>query len=128
VSIILQKEDNSTYWTHVGEPDVTFFLSGWSADFADPSEVLDFLFAHGRDDTKYDNLEVDALLDQARATSDPDARNAIYLKAHELIMADAPWIVSGYSKISYLLKPNITDFQVSAAGTYRTPLKYVKKQ
>lgn len=128
VSIILQKEDNSTYWTHVGEPDVTFFLSGWSADFADPSEVLDFLFAHGRDDTKYDNLEVDALLDQARATSDPDARNAIYLKAHELIMADAPWIVSGYSKISYLLKPNITDFQVSAPGTYRTPLKYVKKQ
>ncbi len=128
VSIILQKEDNSTYWTHVGEPDVVFFLSGWSADFADPSEVLDFLFAHARDDTKYDNPEVNALLDQARATSDPDARNAIYLQAHELIMADAPWIVSGYSKISYLLKPNITDFQVSAAGTYRTPLKYVKKQ
>lgn len=128
VTVVLQKEDNSTYWTHVGEPDVSFFLSGWSADFEDPSEVLDFLFAHGRDDTKYDNAEVNALLDQARAESDPAARNAIYLQAHELIMADAPWIVSGYSKISYLLKPNITDFQVSAAGTYRTPLKYVKKQ
>lgn len=128
VTIVLQKEDNSTYWTHVGEPDVVFFLSGWSADFADPSEVLDFLFAHGRDDTEYDNPEVDALLDQARATSDPDERNAIYLKAHELIMADAPWIVSGYSKIAYLLKPNVEDFQVSAAGTYRTPLKYVEKK
>ncbi len=128
VTIVLQKEDNSTYWTHVGEPDVKLFLSGWSADFPDPSEVLDFLFAHGRDDTKYDNLEVDGLLDEARAESDPATRNAIYLKAHELIMADAPWIVSGYSKISYLLKPNIADFQVSAAGTYITPLKYVKKQ
>lgn len=128
VSIVLQKEDSSTYWTHVGEPDVKLFLSGWSADFADPSEVLDFLFAHARDDTKYDNPEVDRLLDQARATSDVDARNAIYLKAHQMIMADAPWIVGGYSKIAYLLKPNVQDFYVSSAGTYRTPLKYVKLQ
>lgn len=128
VVIELQKEDNSTYWSHIGEPDVKLFLSGWSADFADPSEVLDFLFAHARDDTKYDNPEVNALLDQARATSDADARNAIYRQAHEIIMADAPWIVSGYSKISYLLKPNVQDFYVSAAGTYRTPLKYVELQ
>jgi len=126
VQIVLQKEDTSTYWTHIGEPDVKLFLSGWSADLADASEVLDFLFAHGRDDTHYDNPEVNALLDQARATADPDERNAIYRQAHELIMADAPWIPSGYSKISYLLRPGVEDFQVSAAGTYRTPLKYVR--
>ncbi|HLR47055.1 MAG TPA: hypothetical protein VK092_07840, partial [Deinococcales bacterium] len=108
-----------------GEPDVQLFLSGWSADFDDPSEVLDYLFAEGRDDTEYDNEEVNELLNQARATSDPDERNDIYLEAHELIMADAPWIVSGYSKVAYLLKPHVNDFLVSAAGTYRAPLKYV---
>lgn len=126
VTIVLQKEDTSTYWTHVGEPDVKLFLSGWSADLADASEVFDFLFAHGRDDTHYDNPEVNALLDQARATADPDERNAIYRQVHEIVMADAPWIPSGYSKISYLLRPGIEDFQVSAAGTYRSPLKYVR--
>lgn len=125
VAIDLQSEDGTTYWTHVGEPDVKLFLSGWSADFDDPSEVLDYLFAHGRDDTHYDNPVVNDLLDQARATSDVDARNAVYLEAHETIMADAPWIVSGYSKVQYLLKPNVGNFLVSAAGTYRTPLKYV---
>lgn len=126
VTIELQSEDTSTYWTHIGEPDVKLFLSGWSADLADASEVFDYLFAHGRDDTHYDNPEVNALLDQARATADPDERNAIYREVHEIIMADAPWIPSGYSKISYLLQPGIEDFQVSAAGTYRTPLKYVR--
>lgn len=125
VTILLQKEDNSTYWSHIGEPEVQLFLSGWSADFADPSEVLDYLFAHGRDDTEYDNPDVNALLDLARATSDADERTGIYREAHELIMADAPWIVSGYSKIAYLLKPNVKGLQVSAAGTYRAPLKYV---
>jgi len=69
---------------------------------------------------------VNALLDQARATADPDERNAIYRQVHEIVMADAPWIPSGYSKISYLLRPGIEDFQVSAAGTYRSPLKYVR--
>ncbi len=125
VTIELQSEDTSTYWTHVGEPDVKLFLSGWSADLADASEVLDYLFYGARDDTHYDNPEVNALLDQARATADVDERTAIYRQAHELIMADAPWIPSGYSKISYLLRPGVENFQVSAAGTYRTPLKYV---
>lgn len=125
VTIDLQKEDNSSYWGHVGEPDVKLFLSGWSADFADPSEIFDFLFAEGRDDTKYDNPEVNALLKEATATSDEAARNAIYKQVHELIMADAPWIVSSYSKVSFLQKPAVEDFLVSPAGTYRAPLKYV---
>ena len=125
VTIDLQKEDNSSYWGHIGEPDVKLFLSGWSADFADPSEIFNFLFAEGRDDTQYDNPEVNALLEQATATTDESERNAIYKQVHELIMADAPWIVSAYSKVSYLQKPSVTNFIVSPAGTYRAPLKYV---
>lgn len=125
VDIILQKEDNTTYWTHIGEEDVDLFLSGWSADYADPSEVFDYLFADGRDDTAYNNPTVNDLLAQARATSDDAEREAIYLEAHEIIMADAPWVVSGYSIISYLTKPYVNDYIVSAAGTYRAPLKLV---
>ena len=126
VQLELQKEDNSTYWGHIGEDDVAMFLSGWSSDFADPSEVFNFLFAEGRDDTKYDNPEVNRLLQEATATSDPDERNAIYRQVHEIIMADAPWIVSSYSIIAYLQKPYVENFLVSPAGTYIAPLKYVE--
>lgn len=125
VEIELQSEDNSTYWSHIGEPEVKLFLSGWSADFADPSEIFDYLFMEGRDDTEYDNPEVNALLNEARATPDDEAREALYREAHEIILEDAPWIPSGYSKISYLVKPQVEGFTVSPAGTYRVPLKYV---
>lgn len=125
VTIELHKEDDTSYWSHIGEDDVNLFLSGWSADLTDPSEVFDFLFANGRDDTGYDNPEVNALLREATATADDSARTAIYLQVHEIIMADAPWIVSGYSKTSYLVQPYVQDLRVSPAGTYRAPLKYV---
>ncbi len=125
VTINLQKEDSATYWDHIGQDDVQLFLSGWSSDFADPSEVFNFLFAEGRDDTHYNNPKVNKMLQEATALTDDDARNAVYKEVHEIVMADAPWIVSGYSKISYLQKPYVKDFIVSPAGTYRTPLKYV---
>ena len=126
VQIELQKEDSATYWSHIGEDDVQLFLSGWSSDFADPSEVFDFLFAEGRDDTHYDNPEVNKLLREATALTDEAARNDVYRQVHEIIMADAPWIVSSYSKVIYLQKPYVKNFIVSPAGTYRTPLKYVE--
>lgn len=126
VEIELSKEDSATYWGHIGEEDVNLFLSGWSADFADPSEVFDFLFAEGRDDTHYDNPEVNRLLREASATADDDERNRTYEEVHRLIMEDAPWIVSGYSIIQYLQKPYVENFVVSPAGTYRAPLKLVE--
>lgn len=126
VEIRLQKEDNSTYWSHIGEDEVKLFLSGWSADFLDPSEVFDFLFMNGRDDTKYDNPQVNELLRRATATPDDEERNEIYREVHDIIMEDAPWIVSAYTKVQYLQKPYVDGFVVSPAGTYRAPLKLVE--
>ncbi|WP_324716313.1 ABC transporter substrate-binding protein [Carboxydochorda subterranea] len=125
IRIKLKSEDNTTYWSHIGEDEVALFLSGWSADFEDPSEVFNFLFYKGRDDTKYDNPEVDKLIDQATATTDPAKRNALYKKIHEMILADVPWVPLSYSKVFYWVKPYVHDFYVASAGTYRTPMKYV---
>jgi ABC-type transport system substrate-binding protein len=125
VTLNIVVEDSSTYWGHIGEDDVIFFLSGWSADFADPSEVLNFLFMDARDDTHYNNPEVNELLRSAMAITDDAERTAVYLQAHELIMADCPWIVSAYGKVSYLAQPWVENLVVSAAGIYRTPWKYV---
>lgn len=126
VKIELVKEDNSTYFDHLAEDEVDLFLSGWSADFADPSEVFNFLFMEARDDTKYQNPEVDALLQEATTLTDAAARNELYRQAHELILADAPVIPSSYSIVTYLQKPHVQNFLVSPAGVYITPLKYVE--
>ena len=98
------------------------FLSGWSAGILDPSDVLNYLFYKGRDDTKYDNPEVDDLLDQALIETDPVKLEALYQQAHDLITADSPWIVSAYSKVSWLQKPYIEGFVPGGGGTYTAPL------
>ncbi len=127
VTLNIEIEDNSTYWSHIGEDDVLMFLSGWSAGIPDPSDVFDFLFKDGRDDTHYDNPEVNALLEQAAAEFDPTAREALYQEAHDIIMEDSPWIVSAYSKVSWLQKPGIEGFAPGGGGTYTAPLLEVEK-
>ncbi len=122
VTLNIEIEDNSTYWSHIGEDDVIMFLSGWSAGIPDPSDVMNFLFMGGRDDTHYDNPEVNALLEAAMSEFDYDARIALYQEAHDIIMEDCPWIVSAYSKVTWLQKPYIEGFDPGGGGTYTAQL------
>ncbi len=125
VTLNIKVEDASTYWTHIGEDDVLMFLSGWSAGVVDPSDVLNFLFMEGRDDTKYDNPQVNDLLRQAMSETDPAKLEDLYQQAHDLITADSPWVVSAYSKVAWLQKPWIENFNPGGGGTYTAPLKVV---
>jgi ABC-type transport system substrate-binding protein len=126
VEIKLQQEDNSTYWTHIGQDDVKLFLSGWSADYADPSEVFNYLFYEGHDDTQYTSAAVDELIQKADATVDEAERNELYRKAHERIMEDCPLIVSSYGKVMYLQQSWVKDFLAPPAGAHLAPLKYLE--
>ncbi|MBC7814736.1 MAG: ABC transporter substrate-binding protein [Burkholderiales bacterium] len=125
VPVNLVVEDGATYWDHIDQDDVEFFVSGWSSDFNDPSEVLNFLFLDGADQTHYNNEEVNALIREAMTITDPTEREAIYRQAHEMIMAETPWIVSSYSIISYLQKSWVDGFTITPSGTYTAELKYV---
>ncbi len=122
VTLNIELEDATTYWDHIGEDDVLMFLSGWSAGLEDPSDVFNFLFLEARDDTAYDNPEVNDLLRQAMSEYDEAARNELYQQAHDLITADAPWIVSAYSKVSWLQKDWLENFNPGGGGTYTARL------
>ena len=125
VTLNIVVEDASTYWDHIGEDDVWFFLSGWSAGINDPSDVFNFLFLDGRDDTHYNNPEVNELLRQAMVEMDEEVRTQLYQQAHDLITADSPWIVSAYSKNTWLQKPWVDGFVPGGGGTYTARLANV---
>jgi hypothetical protein len=42
-------------------------------------------------------------------------------------MADAPWIVSAYSKVTWLVQPNIEGFNPGGGGTHTAKLWLVSK-
>ena len=89
---------------------------GWSADYPDPQDYLDILFHtdseinHGG----YSNLQVDALLEQARIERDVQKRLDLYNQAEQMIVNDAAWVPLWYTGERHLLlKPYIKGYALT---------------
>ena len=85
----------------------------WTADYPDPENFLDGLFYSdsSNNNTKYSNLKVDVLLEEARLEQDEEARFAIYHKVEEMVLADATWVPLWHGTGGYVLvKPNVNDY------------------
>jgi ABC-type transport system substrate-binding protein len=86
----------------------------WEADFPDPANFLDVLFAQqqwgANNDTFYTNPHVEALLATAAPVSDMQRRYQLYDAAQRIIMADAPWVVL-YHPVTYVIRqPWVRDY------------------
>lgn len=82
----------------VEQTDIEMFMLGWGVVTGDADYGLYSLFHSsqwapgGSGRFFYKNAQVDGLLDQARAITDPARRSATYKQAMEVIMQDAPWL------------------------------------
>lgn len=65
----------------------------------------------------YRNAEVDRLLDEQNALSDPGERTDLMIQAQKIIAEDSPWIVILHPKQTFVLN---NDFE----GYLITPLWY----
>jgi len=79
------------------ENEVQFAMLGWSTPTVDADYALFALFHSsehppGFNGAFYDNAEVDALLEEARSTLDPAAREEAYAQAIDTIWEEAPWL------------------------------------
>jgi ABC-type transport system substrate-binding protein len=79
------------------ENEVQFAMLGWSTPTVDADYALFALFHSsehppGFNGAFYDNAEVDALLEEARSTLDPAAREEAYAQAIDIIWEEAPWL------------------------------------
>jgi ABC-type transport system substrate-binding protein len=90
----------SVYYTSLGMPDtVPMAFDGWQMDYPDPANFIEPNF-HSRgiqpenssNHAFYRNPALDALLDRARTEGDPRARTALYERAEDMVLADAPWV------------------------------------
>jgi len=95
------------------------FSLGWIADYPDPQNFLDLLFhtQSAYNHSAYSNVELDALVEQARVEQDHEKRMALYRQAEELLIEDAPWIPLYHSGGYYLVKPYVKDLIISGQDT-----------
>jgi peptide/nickel transport system substrate-binding protein/oligopeptide transport system substrate-binding protein len=82
--------DTTTYFTEMREGRGQFLRAGWIWDYNAYDNGLYSLFhsdSIGGDNlVRWSNAEFDALVDEARATPDPDEANALYREAEALML------------------------------------------
>lgn len=119
-------EGGSTYWDSIEGEDVHIYQTGWAAGLLDPSDVFDFLVLAGSDNGHYEREDLNEMLRAARAELDPAVREELYQQVHDIVMADAAFIPSAYSKNSWLQKPWVSGFAPGGGGTYTANLALVE--
>lgn len=91
----------------------------WRYDWNDADVLRTYLSSSriGRTNRNfYSNSELDALLEQAAQELDDAARNALYLDAQQIILADAPWQPL-YSPVDYMaIRKEVTGIDMGAMG------------
>jgi ABC-type transport system substrate-binding protein len=108
----------ATYVTAVGKPDgPPFSFAAWLMDFPDPSNFMDAKF-HSRaiadenasNDAFYANPELDRLLDEGRAETDPTRRAEIYQQAERILYDDAPWLWNFHRLFVEVAQPYVKNY------------------
>jgi len=94
------------------------YMSGWSGDTGDADDFLapTLTCAASRDGIKFCDAAFDKLVEQGRATVDPEKRNAIYRQAQAIFKRERPWITMAHSSIYIPLRKDVKGFVMAPNG------------
>lgn len=93
---------------------------GWSGRIDPDGNIFGFVTTDGGfNDGKYSNPEIDRILSEARATSDVEARKALYHQANEILMTDLPLFYLYNEAWLYGLSNKVQGFTPSPDGMIR---------
>lgn len=93
---------------------------GWSGRIDPDANISAFVGSEGaNNDQHYRNEEIDALLAEARAEPDPEARKALYDQTRDILKEDLPLIYLYHIKYFYTLRDGIEGFEPYADGIIR---------
>ncbi|NIO05027.1 MAG: hypothetical protein GTN74_10545 [Proteobacteria bacterium] len=102
-----------TMGTGTAEERTEAFSTDWYPDFDHPSTWLDNFF-HSSGvflSTLLSNAELDKVLDEARQTHDPDKQIALYKKAQEIIIEEAPALFLADISYRVAMRKEVKGFQ-----------------
>jgi len=127
VEVELLNTDVATHYAYLRDGGAfQLARAGWIADYNDPQNFL-FMVESDNDGfnyAKYDNPEYDALMDEAAATTDLDARAEILKQAEALFMRDLPFIPIYFYVNLELVSENIEGWEQNVQGRHRS--QYVR--
>ena len=121
VDVEVRQMEPERFIYNLAEEKDEMFVLGWIADYPHPQDFLDILFHSGVQNNygEYSNLEVDALLDKARAEQDVNLSLSLYQQAEQKLINDAATLPLYFGKNFILVKPYVKGYKVNPLGYAR---------
>ena len=119
VTVQLQNQEWNAFLETRKKGEYQIARNGWIADYNDPCSFLDMWYTGGgNNDAQYSNPEYDAMIDAAKATSDPAERRSYFHKAEDIIIGQ-DWALGPiyFYTQKYMMADDIS-------GAFYTPLGY----
>ena len=119
VTVTLNNQEWAVFLQTRKDGDYSIARNGWIADYNDPCSFLDMWYTGGgNNDAQYSNPEYDAMIDAAKATSDPAERMSYFHKAEDIIIGQ-DWALGPiyFYTQKYMMADDIS-------GAFYTPLGY----
>lgn len=112
-----------------GEHDMV--SAGWAGDNGDPDNFLTPLLSceaakNGENYARWCNSSFQTLLDQARASSDPAERAALYEQAQVIVHQDHPWVSTAHTRMFVAMRNNVEGYYISPLTTNNFATTQVK--
>ena len=113
LEVEIQQVEFASFISDIDRGLYGFFSLGWSLDYPDPHNVLDYKFysASLGNDVGLDDDEIDGLLELARYSFDQEQRTNIYQQVDTMLVEQAVWIPLYYSVAHELVKPYVQNYE-----------------
>jgi oligopeptide transport system substrate-binding protein len=97
------------YLDQVDRMDYEISRAGWIGDYVDPNTFMDmFVTGGGNNNTGWSNAEYDGLIADARRSSDPAKRMAMFRRAEEILCREELPVIPIYYYVNQgLLRPKV---------------------
>lgn len=124
VTVNLVNMEQKTLFAARRALDYQILRSEWAGDYLDPATFLHIFTADsGNNHTGWSNQAYDSILYQAARTADQPTRYALYQRAEEILLRDAPIIPIYYYTTVRLVHPAVRGWYPTLLD--RHPYKYV---
>jgi peptide/nickel transport system substrate-binding protein len=127
ITVNLEGRDWAAYRTARQDEIMQAYILGWYPDYIDPDDYIQpFVQSSGGSwiHMNYANAQMDALIEQARSTTDTTTRTDLYTQINNLMVQDAPIIPLYEGKQFAVSKTNVQGIYLDITQNWRNWLLY----
>ena len=114
ISVKIVKRDWNNFTQAIRNGETDMYYRSWHADYPDAENFIEPLFFSNISKSRwnrYENKNIDKLINRIKNGDDTVIRNKNILEANNIIVDDAPWIFLWHTQTPFIVNPKLKDWK-----------------